>query len=580
MSRVSPLKADASLVTAKRSFLMRYLARQASLVASLLLWAMLPIATAQTAQRQGTGIITGRVTFGEKPAANVPIALYPVERAPGRRAVARTTTDFEGRYRIVGVPTGRFNVVPIAPAFVGPNQGLFGEMGKTITIAESETVEKIDFALTRGGVITGRVTDADGSPVIGERVHLAQPGKQEGWRSFSTFNQLMYMTDDRGIYRIYGLAPGKYTVSVGEEAGSGAARFGFSGRGYYARTFHPDVTEEAKATVIELGEGSEASNVDIVLGRKAKSFTATGRVVDEQGKPVAGVRIGNGALVKEGNRSRIGGMGWGSQSDAEGRFRLDGLVPGRYAAFVWSEDNLESYSDAVTYEISDGDIQGLEIKLRRGSSISGVVVIEGTTDKATLAKLSQLSIGASVEGEGVIAPNFANVKIAPDGSFRLTGLRHGKLRLYLATYPPPKGFTLARVEREGVAQQEFEIAPGAQLSGFRVVIEYGTGSIRGLVKVENGTLPAEARTQVYARRRSDVSEMMGRGAQVDSRGRFLIEGLPTGDYELTVRAYVPGVVTRSLPQARQSVVVTNGIETEITLTLDLSAKQPEGGNNE
>jgi plasmid stabilization system protein ParE len=53
----------------------------------------------------------------------------------------------------------------------------FGDTGKTVTIAEGETVEKIDFSLVRGGVITGRVTDADGAPVIGQRINLASADK-------------------------------------------------------------------------------------------------------------------------------------------------------------------------------------------------------------------------------------------------------------------------------------------------------------------------------------------------------------------------------------------------------------------
>jgi protocatechuate 3,4-dioxygenase beta subunit len=554
---------------------MRFPTRPALLIFALLLGAVFSNAAAQTAQKQGTGIITGRITFGEKPGANVAVVLFSAERTMEQRGpVGRTTTDYDGRYRFSGVPAGRYSVVPVAPVMVGPNEGTFGGQGKAITIDEGETVEKIDFALVRGGVITGRVTDGDGNPIISERVQLSQPGKQDNWRFYNS-NPFMYMTDDRGIYRIYGLAPGKYLVSVGE-AGTESVRFGYGGRGYYTRTFHPNVTEESKATLIEITEGSEASNVDITLGRKAKSFTASGRAVDESGKPVAGVPIGHGAVTKEGNR--MGAFGWGNVSDSEGRFRLEGLLPGRYAAFIWNEGDTESYSDTAVFEITEGDVSGLEVKLRRGASISGVAVIEGTTDRAALAKLSQLSLGASVESKGLNAPKFDNVKISPDGSFRLGGLQPGKVRLYLATYPPPKGFTLARIERDGVAVQDFDLAPGAQVTGLRVVFEHGTGSIRGQVKLENGPLPTDARMGISIRRRNDTAGH--RGAQVDSRGRFLIEGMAAGEYELTLHVFVPGVQPPRFPRVKQNVVVASGIESEVNFTLDLNAKQPEGENNE
>jgi len=41
-----------------------------------------------------------------------------------------------------------------------------------VTIAEGETVEEIDFTLVRGGVITGRVTDVDGTPLRFNRINL------------------------------------------------------------------------------------------------------------------------------------------------------------------------------------------------------------------------------------------------------------------------------------------------------------------------------------------------------------------------------------------------------------------------
>lgn len=558
---------------------MRFLARYAFL--ALLLGANFSGAPAQTAQKQNTGVITGRITYGEKAAANVWVALFAAERMMERNSIMKVTTDYEGRYRMQNVPAGRFNVVVIAPAYVGPNQGMYGEPGKTVNLAEGETVEKIDFTLVKGGVITGRVTTSDGTPVIAERVHLNQIGSPQGdarLRSLTNFNQFMFETDDRGIYRLYGLSPGRYTLSIGEAPEGGAVRFGMGGRGYYARTFHPGVTDEAKAAVIEIAEGSEATNIDITLAGRSKSFSATGRIVNESGKPVVGVRVGSGALTKDNNA--LGGFGWGSVSDANGGFRLDGLTPGRYAAFVWDDDSREGYSDPVTFEVTEGNVGGLELKLRRGASISGVVVIEGTTDRATLAKVSQLSLAAHVEREGLSAPTYPSSKIGPDGTFRIAGLQAGKVRLYLSSYPPLPGFAIGRIEREGAVQREIEVTAGAEVTGLRIVIEYGTGSVRGVVRVENGSLPEGARMYVSARRKGDTGQW-NRGTAVDSRGRFLLEGLATGEYELVLRTNLPGMPPpRRVPSVRQNVSATNGVEVEVTLTVDLNAKEPEGSNNE
>ena len=553
-----------------------------------LLWVVVlfgPIAlTAQTVQKQATSVITGRITSGDKGMANVTVVLYPAEISLNRTAIARGTTDGQGNYRLTGVPAGRFTLSVAAPEMVGPNDTPFGELGKPVTVAEGETIDKMDFSLVRGGVITGRVTDADANPVIDLHIQLHRTDSQgAGMASYT--NPFMYQTDDRGVYRIYGISPGRYTVSAGDAGVDGSVRVGFGGQGYYTRTFYPDVTDESRATAVDVLEGSEATHIDITLGRKAKSFTATGHIIDDSGQPVANIRIGYGTVMQE---NRMGDYGVGSSSDAKGKFRLDGLLPGRYAAFAWSNGTSDSYSDAVQFQIADGDISGLELKLHRGSSISGVAVIEGTNDRNVLAQISQLILYAATRPQqgGVSPPNSSRVKLAPDGSFTINGLRPGKVSFHLSGFPQPQGFFVARVEQNGMQQQEIEVAQGAQVTDVRVVIQYGNGSIRGLVKVLGDVWPDGIHMSVNARSLvSDGTRMPFQSVPVDQRGHFLIEGLPAGEYEVIVSAYA-GTITPGKPPehrfapVREKVSVSNGVEAEVTLTFDPNAKLPEVRRNE
>ncbi|HEY0375795.1 MAG TPA: carboxypeptidase-like regulatory domain-containing protein [Pyrinomonadaceae bacterium] len=561
---------------------MRSLARAAFILAALVTPTLR--ADAQEAPRtQSTAVITGRVSVGGKGAPNVAVALYKFEFSPDRSAITRGATDAEGNYRLTNVPAGRYIILALAPAYVGPSEGGFGGTGKTVNVAEGEAVEKLDFALVPGGVITGRVREADGSPVIGERVQLNPVGQQVHLRGFLNENSFMYETDDRGVYRLYGIPPGKYTVSVGEATEEGGVRFGVGGRGYYSRTYHPDTTDASKATIIELSEGTEVTNADIMVGRKSRSFMAAGRVVDEGGRPVPGAQVGHGALVNDGKD--LGGMGWGSLADSEGRFRLDGLLPGRYAAFIWSEGTSEGYSEALKFEVTDKDVSGLELVLRRGATLSGVAVIEGTTDPKILAQLSQLSIAVGVETIGLSVPNFGTSRVSPDGSWRATGLRPGKVRLYSASHPAPLNLVLSRVERDGVPTQEIELTQGANVSGVRAIFEYGGGSVRGQVNIANGPLPDGAHLSVSAHRRGDEAGLgyMSHGVSVDSRGQFVLEGMPAGEYELTLETYfeyAPASPPHMFPPAvKQTVSVVNGVASEVTLTLDLNAKRTGGSND-
>jgi hypothetical protein len=192
-----------------------------------------------------------------------------------------------------------------------------------------------------------------------------------------------------------------------------------------------------------------------------------------------------------------------------------------------------------------------------------------------------------VQAEGVSAPILAPILINPDGTFRVTGLRPGKVRISLGGYPPPKGFALLRVEREGAVQRDgVEVGAGETVSGVRVFIGYGTGVVRGEVITQGGTLTPDMRLRVTARR-LDTNGPVTAGAVPDARGRFSLEGLLPGEYELTVSLMIitpsaPGsapppparVVPRTL--AKQNITVTNGTETPVTLVADLGAKDKEG----
>ncbi|HKP35981.1 MAG TPA: carboxypeptidase-like regulatory domain-containing protein, partial [Pyrinomonadaceae bacterium] len=374
-----------------------------------------------------TGAISGRVTIAGKGAANITVAAYSQETINQRKSVARAVTDGEGRYRLTGLPPAQYQVASLTPDLTPAEQnqvndfsGMFGAASKSITLAAGEEVENVDLKLVRGGVITGRVTDANNKPVVEEQITLVPVDDNGNLRNIRTqfFGNDLYQTDDRGVYRIYGLAPGRYKVSAGMESGGGIGGV----RGFYPRTFYPDTPDQTKARVVEVTEGSEATGIDIQLGRQEVTFNVSGRVVDaETGQPVVGGSLSY--LIASENPERFSPFYMGEPTNTRGEFKLTGLPPGRFGVYLSAEfEGGEYYSEVAYFEVVDKDVTNVEVKATRGLALSGLVVIEGAGPDNAAAQLERLRISAAAM-QPPQERNRGASRIARDGSFRIGGLR-------------------------------------------------------------------------------------------------------------------------------------------------------------
>ncbi|MFY9622648.1 MAG: carboxypeptidase regulatory-like domain-containing protein [Pyrinomonadaceae bacterium] len=516
----------------------------------------------------GAATVAGKVTIKGEPAAGIVVGLRKNEPMPFAPTF-KATTDKDGKYR-AEVPQGSYVIAPIAPALVIAHMN--NSSGQSVIVNEGENIEGIDFDLMRGGVITGKVTDTDGRPIVEESVNLLTADRPSG-SSYHVPGSVQ--TDDRGIYRFFGIRPGRYKVSVGQESVyRGVGR----GRPSLPTTFHPDASEAAQAGVIEVGEGSEATSIDITVGHTREGFAVSGRVIEgDTGKPVSNVTISLSkiTIIDKNNTSGFGGS-TDVRSKADGAFRLEKLPPGRYAISIQPEPESNLKAASVTVDVIDQDVSGLLIKTATGASLSGTVVLEGSRGSNITGQTpTWLSVQVRSDNRG----SYSNqgIRIKPDGSFRVGGLVAGNVTFSVGTFGPTgnaQPITVSRVERDGVVQPAgIQVQTGEHLSGLRIVAAYSSGSIRGVVKVENGTLPSDARLIVSILKMGDaVSTPSGGGTLADARGRFVIEGLAAGTYELTGTAFIPG--RRGARTAKQIVTVTDGSATDVMLAIDLTTPMP------
>jgi hypothetical protein len=527
---------------------------------------------ATTQKKATTASVSGRVTIHGKGTPGIIVGVRNSNFSPQPAPTLKATTDLDGNYRITGIPAGSYQVLPMAPAYVISDQVFPRARAKMLLLAEGEEVQDIDFSIAPGGVIAGRVTDADGRPVIEERLMIVSADAQPNSRGQMPPTPGVFQTDDRGVYRIYGIPPGRYKISVGV-ADNGPSSNVRVGRVAYMRTFYPDATELDDAKVIEISEGIEATNIDITVGRSLPGFAASGKVVDgETGQPMPGLRLGLRSMVNDRGANM---MGLFTMSNGRGEFRLENVPPGKYAVSIIRQPGSEARAEALPFEVIDQDVTGLVLTTIKGLTITGNVVLENGYDKVGFAKLTQLRLQAYVSNEGGDFGTWQETLISADGSFRLGGLGPGKVNFSLSGQDrrPAVGFVILRIERDGVTHARFvEIKDGEQTSGVKIIVRYGTGSVRGQVTVENGPLPPNARVVVWIKKVGDTGQNY-RPYNLDARGHFLIEGVAAGSYELNVNLNIPG--RRAAQPVKQSIDVSEGNVTDVVVSLDLKSNQDQ-----
>lgn len=578
----------------------------------------------------GTATVTGMVKLGGEPAAGIPMAMVPEQqnRAGGRQPnqppqeekTFQSSTDGNGIYRFTGVAAGRYRVMPLTETLVSAGNNPGGG-GISISVSEGQAVSQIDFSMARGGIITGRVTDSNNRPIIAERINLTTVAETGQPRQPSGGNRFGLETDDRGVYRAYGLPPGRYLVSAGNDGAGFRPGPAFNRRASYTKTYHPNATEESQAQIVEVTAGSVSENIDIQLGLPVKAYAVSGRAVDSKtSQPVQGVPITVTREVRNGRGGQPAAPGGGnvSSTNAEGEFRIAGLMPGRYSVSVnpinfsgGTAITNEFYSEPTSFEISSDDTTGVELRVNQGASISGLVAIEGVSDPAVLSRLTQLMVFANSrsgqgpqrqapgqgggQSGGTTSGSNSLSSVSPTGIFRVGGLAPGTVRLNINAGGLRSGgaFKLIRIERNGaLINGDVEVTSGEQVAGIRIVVGYGSAVIQGRVIISGGTLPPGARLTLSARSLSSQTSGAGANtaARVEADGQFRIENLLPGSYELRLTA-----VTRNVgpgggrggqgrggqggtptqpqvktPEVRQTVTVTNGSPTNVTLNLNLS----------
>lgn len=517
----------------------------------------------------GSGVIFGRVTSndgGEKPLRRVTILVS----GSTVRGSHTTITDEDGRYVVDGLPDDHYTVGAQKPAYVSTWAG--ANPGDRVPLSSVDVVNgrrvEADIVMIRGGVISGLVLDPSGHPRPSQSVQALAVRTVNGKRSvFRGVGTGAAVTDDRGEFRIFGLTPGEFVLSVGSfnggssapivtddelrwarlqlaaSAGPGAASGSTtagpppSARSIgYSPVYYPGTADLSQAAVVTIGAGEQRGGVDIVL-TAVPLATIGGTILNADGSVPGQIQM---ALIPNtAAPPSVVMMGISSRVIRGGPFTFQNLQPAsytlvaRYAPAGEGRAGGASASSPISYakadvDLNGQDVTGLSLVLQPALTVSGRMTIDpAATGSLELNRVRPTLTQVSPVGVPFPMP----ATIAADGSFTLTGVIPNQFRLSLADEPSGWGVRSATANGADFLDTPLTIAPGQNVTGVSIVLTNHLASLSGRL-ADSGGKGLPYTLVLFSTDRSMWSNRSRRTQQTRAKvtGEYSFNGLAAGDY--------------------------------------------------
>ncbi|HYN07063.1 MAG TPA: carboxypeptidase-like regulatory domain-containing protein [Vicinamibacterales bacterium] len=483
-----------------------------------------PARDAQQQTTVGTASITGAVvTEG----AGTPVRRARVTLSGGEIRTPRSVvTNDEGQFGFVALPAGRYTMTASKAGYVNITYGAKrpGRPGTPIQLADGQKLEKATISLPKGSVVTGIVVDENGEPSPGTQVRVMRYVMRTGEKTLEQSGQ--DQTDDRGIYRVYGLQPGEYLVSA-------------SPRNMNIGDMRQTVMAEIEAVMQQLGAagvgpGAEGGRGGGGGGGRAFEPGALGQAVGGGGR--------GQALIDRATQLQQQLQ----QSEQE--------QPVAYAPVYYPGTTTPSAASSVTLGVGD-ERSGVDFQLQLVSTArveGSVVSADGTMPPGTQITLVPQDQGGMPQIPGL---NTSTSRSMQNGRFQFTGVAPGQYRLMaraVIRQPDPQAAARGGAAADaggrggrggqGAIQQVLWASTDLNVSGQNItdiVIALQPGmSLTGRVSFEGTTIPPPTDlTRVRVNLATRGQQLFEGGAvppaQVDVSGNFTINGVAPGRYSIS-----------------------------------------------
>jgi len=507
-----------------------------------------------------SGHVTGRVLAADsgRPIRRARVFLTAPEMPGGRGAL----TDDNGVFDFADLPAGRYTLSASKNGFIGLSYGQRRPLqaGTPLQLLDGQQLRGVDFALPRGGVISGRVSDETGDAMPGVAVSVMRYQYLQGDRRLVQAGQ--GQTDDRGVYRVWGLNPGDYYVSavargdgLGGRSGAivaaaGAGRGGagaFAGRGgsggaggpvgddpsqlMYAPTYYPGVGSVNEARAVTIGVSQELNDIDFNL-QLVRTARVSGHVENPDGS-WAGMGTVN-LMPQAGSRTSLGN-GYGGRIGWDGQFAISNVPPGLYTLRARNNDRDAPLSASQPIGISAGDVSNVVVVLQNGGSLSGMLAFPpGATPPSDVTQVRLSAPSAEPDDNVGPAPS---PRVNKDGTFTIEGVTVGSHFIRPNGGGALRGWTLQSVTIDGrdVTDTPIAVRSGQKIGNIVVTFTDKVNEINGTVTDDQGVPLTEYTVLAFS---TDTSTWRPQSrhimtARPDQTGTFKIRGLPPGEYFTT-----------------------------------------------
>jgi carboxypeptidase family protein len=512
-------------------------------------------ATQKSSEQRGSSI-TGRVVNESgQPISNAAVYISAVGRQSQNR---NASTDEDGKFRADDLPRGLYNVAAQVRGYTrATSQTTYYKPGDTVNVV-----------LTKGGVITGTVTNSAGQPVIGLRVNAIQVRDLEGRPSGSLGGGVPRYTDDRGVYRLFALPSGVYLVATGSKPIQPSVDDD-------TPTYYPSETRDTAGEVV-VNNGGEVTGIDIRY-RGERGYAISGSII---GAPAKGSRPANvDVTLMRASRDVLEAHDFSRPRGNEQSFMFRGVPEGEYYILARRgpfESDDGASSRPVSVKLKNRDATGVEISLTPLGSAAGRIVLEpmAAKDKTNMcAGTGPGSRPGSIE-ETLISvrtdqqpPSYGLSESAPiasddKGEFLIQALEPGQYRIesrmldeswYVRAITAPGTARTAPIIDLGVdaGRNGFSVKAGQRVSGLTVIVAEGAVSLRGRVvtEKEGAALPERLRVHLIpaAKELADDTLRFAEAA-VQSDGTFMLNNLAPGRYWLLTSQASPGEASERSPR--------------------------------